>query len=731
MIRSSLKLKLTFIILIFALSCVLITSVLLQHVAYQNIEANILNKNLIISRMISDQIDIYLEDAKSTVVTAANFSSQSYGDLPQIEKEIFRIYDNFDYFDLIFYMNSDAKMVFAKPSNDHVKNRVYNDRNYYWEVLNENRTTISPLLISSVLKMPHFIIAAPVHNNSGQVSGLIGAGLPLSNIIDIVEKTQKAFNGKIWVTDASGVFAVHPDIDNDKELIKLDNKNVFKDKIETDFLSVLKEKEETIITYNIENTKCYGAVTFVPNANWMIVVEQDEDTVFSQVFQMKEQLKDVILIVIIGALITGLIFALRITKPIEALVKKVKALSYDFRNADSINIDRSSYNEIHELSKAFNDMSVRLKHNLLQLEQSYIRENELQQYLNNILKSVANGILVIDKDRKITIFNKAAESISGFDSKEFIGKNIDNFLDTINSDLGAMIENVLNENKIIADVEVTMKGSKNEEIPISISASQVKDNNKNEIGVVILFRDMSRIKEIEEELRREDRVRTLGELSASIIHDIGNPLAGISNLVEVLKDNTLDEEIKKEVLDVLEKEMADLNTLVINFLNFSRTSKLEEEIININELIENLIRLLRIEIISKKIRINRIYSKQPILIKIDKRAIKQALLNIIKNSIQAVDEKGEISIRLVKGEDRVTIFISDNGMGMDEQKVEKIFNPFFTTKKDGTGLGLSIAYKLIKDHKGHIAVKSKPNIGTEFAITLPSDKKDLYGGNDL
>ncbi|MFA5524330.1 MAG: PDC sensor domain-containing protein [Tissierellales bacterium] len=178
--KYSLKVKLTLALVILALSCVLLTGFLLQYIASQNIEAKILNKNQIISRMISDQIDIYLNDAKSTVVTAANFSSQSYGDLPQIKNEIFRIFDNFEYFDLIFYMDADARVVFSKPSNDNVSDMIHKDRSYYWEAINEGKTSISSLHVSRILNRPHFIIAAPVHDMNGRVIGLIGAGLPLA-----------------------------------------------------------------------------------------------------------------------------------------------------------------------------------------------------------------------------------------------------------------------------------------------------------------------------------------------------------------------------------------------------------------------------------------------------------------------------------------------------------------------------------------------------------------------
>jgi PAS domain S-box-containing protein len=718
--RNSLKFRLPFFIVVFAISCVSITGLLLQYIVSKNIEANAMNKNLVISKMISNQIALYLEDAKSTVATAANFSSQSPYDMPKIKQEIFRIYDNFNYFDLIFYMNSEARMVFAKPSNEHVKDRIYTDRSYYWDIMDGKKTTISPLLVSSVLKMPHFIIASSVYDNNGQTIGLIGAGLPLENIKRVIEKTQKRFDGKIWITDEKGIMAVHPDINITSNLIELENRKVYKNKTEIDLLSILKSKKETICNYYIDGKKYYGAITFVPEQNWMVVVEQDENSIFSEVIELKKQLKSVIIIVIIIALILGLILARKITNPIEGLVKQVRKLSYELRDPQPINIDLQAKDEIGELSRAFSDMSIKLKENLKELEDAYIRENQLQQYLNNILKSVTSGILVIDKQGMITIFNKEAEHITEFNSEEFIYEHIDKFWDKMKLSLGDIINKVLNEGKIFKDIEVTMQSKSGKEIPISVSASQVLDNDKNAIGVVFLFRDLTKIKTIEEELKREDRIRTLGELSASIIHDIGNPLAGISNLIEILKNNN-DRETEKEVLDVLDKEVMDLNNLVINFLEFSRSSTIEKEPTNIKQLVSGIINLLKPEIIDKKINIVKKYEKNPLMVKIDRRAIKQAFINILKNSIQAVCENGKIDIEIKEEKENVLISIRDNGVGIEKEKIEKIFYPFYTTKKEGTGLGLFIAYQLIKENEGQINVKSELGIGTEFLIYLPKD----------
>ena len=721
----SLEFKIPFFIVIFVLVCVLLTSSLLRYIVIENIEDNTLEKNLIISRMISEQISIYLKDAKDTVVTAANFSSQTYGDHAQIEKEIFRIYDNFDYFDLIFYMDIDARMLFAKPSNDHVSNRTYTDRSYYWNTIEQGKTTISPLIISSVLNMPHFIISSPVFDNNDHIVGLIGAGLPLSNIKKIVDKTQEHFNGRIWITDADGNIAVSSQVDNEQKLISLQNHNVISREDETDIFSILKSNQEDIARYTIDGAEHYSTITFVPEVSWMVVVEQDRDAVFSEVIQFEEQLKRVIILVSIFALILGLIIARRITHPIKMLVEQVRRLSYGLKDPQPILINMKAKDEIGELGKAFEDMSVKLTENLKELEESFTRENELQQYLNNILLSVASGILVIDKRDKITMFNKEAENILETSAGEFLNKSINEFCNKtstkLNYDMGLdyMLHKVMDDNNTFTDIEGNMINRTNRRIPVSISASPVLDMDKEVLGAVLLFRDLTSIKEIEDELRREEHIKTLGELSASIIHDIGNPLAGISNLVEIMGDKTYDIDSRTRALRVLENEIRDLNKLVISFLEFSRIPKLEKEKTDMIDLIENVMNLLRPEIISKDINIKKRFSNQSLNINIDRGAIKQVLLNILKNSIQAVGRNGEIGIEIVKDNRQVQVMIRDNGVGISNEKLDTIFNPFYTTKKDGIGLGLSIVYKLIKDHKGQISAKSGLGIGTEFIITLP------------
>jgi len=720
--KYSLEIRIPVFMVVLVIIVISITGALSLHIATKNMKKEALSKNFLISRIISERIYQYLSDATETVVTAANFSSQSHGDLEQIKREIFRIYDNFSYFDLIFYTNSEARMLFSKPSNDHVRDRRYYDRDYFNEVMKTGKPFISRLIVSSVLGKPHFIIAAPVFDRNGKVQGLIGGGIPLESISNIVEEIQKDFSGKIWITDREGVIAVHPDKEQVWKLITAPDILLNFESSAKSLTDIIRSRDENIGYYKKDDETIYAAISFVPEVNWMVMVEQSERDIFAQMNKLKQQLMGYILIIIVISTISSLFLAKSITNPIKELVTSVRKTGKDISNFKGIPVMGSD--EIGELSKAFNDMSFRLKTHVNQLKDSYQKVNEVQQYLNNIIESVASGILVMDRNGTITVFNKAAEKITRFKSDEFLGKNIMDFYTA--TEFGADI--LREKGKICRYQETKLITKDSEEIPISVSTSLIKNGRDEIIGTIFLFNDLSQIKMLEDELKREDRIRTMGEMAANIIHEIGNPLAGISNLLQVLKENYAEDEIREEVLNTLEEEVGNLNKMVINFLDFSKTSSLNPKSTDIVELIDDILYLLKADIIAKKIRIKKEVGREILKVYIDERTIKQCFLNILINAVQAVKEYGEIELKYktknepVDGQEKkfVEILVRDNGTGIQPDKIEKIFSPFFTTKKGGTGLGLAIAYKLIKENGGRIAVKSEVGKGTEFSILLPA-----------
>lgn len=728
----SIKFRIPLIIIVFSTIIVLVTGLLLQYFALKDLESGAAEKNQIIAGMASNHIDQYIEDASGIVKTAGSFSSMSYGDLSQVESEIFRIYDNFEHFDLIFYMNAEARMVSSKPTNENVKDRIYTDRSYFWEIIEEKKSlSISPLLISSVLEMPHFIIAAPVYDAKQETVGLIGAGIPLSNIQNVIQKTQNDFPGQIWLLDESGTIAVQPNQETLNSLEHFENLQVDVNGRRSELKSLIDAGETVSYSFEREGARYYGSIAFVASTGWTVIVEQDEATFFEDLKNFNHKLTVVVALVILISLIIGWIMANRITAPVSGLVDQVRRMTKKVDAELAAPLPLQTYDEIGELSAAFTEMKTQLSYHIDQLESAYQKENRLQEYLNNILYSVYNGILVADQNREITLFNRAAEEMTQFAAAERIGTSIEVFLNDLGLNLKDEVDQVLGRGVTCKEIEASIHRAEGETRFLRISVSPVMEVNGVTIGAVFLFRDVTQQVLMEEELRREDRIRAFGELSASIIHDIGNPLAGIQNLIELVRSESCPETMRDEVLNLVESEVAGLNSMVINFLEFTRSSGKARAKESVGAMLENTLRLMHAEIAEKQVVVTvKPLSDLPEVL-VDKRAIKQVFFNLIRNAVQAVKFGGHIDIAATSESGRLRITFKDDGVGMDEKQLGKLFQPFNTTREEGTGLGLFIAYNIIREHGGKIFASSEPGKGTEFVVVLPLDEGVTYEDLDL
>ncbi len=220
-------------------------------------------------------------------------------------------------------------------------------------------------------------------------------------------------------------------------------------------------------------------------------------------------------------------------------------------------------------------------------------------------------------------------------------------------------------------------------------------------------------------MSRADKLATIGELAAGAAHEIRNPLTAIQSTLQYLSTRIQAEKEKKLLANAL-KETKRINEILTALLSFSRPSDIKKEKNDIITILEDSLDLISIQAKKYKITISRDYPMTPILLNSDKAQLKQLFLNILLNSAQAMKEGGELKIKVhPKDNHKILITVTDTGEGIPEDKLDNIFNPFFTTKRGGTGLGLSICYGIIESHLGEIEVKSKANQGTTVLITLP------------
>jgi signal transduction histidine kinase len=223
-----------------------------------------------------------------------------------------------------------------------------------------------------------------------------------------------------------------------------------------------------------------------------------------------------------------------------------------------------------------------------------------------------------------------------------------------------------------------------------------------------------------EQLRRADRLSSLGQLSAGLAHEIRNPLGAIRGAVEILQKDNLPAERRKEFSEIVLRETRRLNDLVQHILDFARPRKAELKRAAIVEVIHSVLPLIRDKASKASVRIlSELPSGLP-EVELDLAMMQQVLLNLMVNAIEAMPQGGDVRVRAFEHDDRLRVEIVDQGSGIEDSDLEKIFDPFYTTKENGTGLGLSIAHQLIEQQGGRMSVFKNRGAGMTFSITFPA-----------
>lgn len=712
--KISLKTGINLIVIIFTITSVSLTSLIVNNMAKEKLVNTSIRKNAYITEAIAHNLDLYLSNAMETVDTAAAFSSEAKGDEEYIKNEIFRIYDNFSYFDLIFFMDKDGKILFSKPTNTEVTDvSIYTHRDYYEYVKTNKSSTSSSLFMSTILNMPHIILASPVFNGDEWV-GLIGAGIPTKNIENIISKTNTNKSELVWVTDHTGLVIINPERPNTKiEFLKEDN-FILADGSVKNYREFLNTKTEETLFRDRNDTRYVSSMRTLDTFGWMIIVEQTADTMQLEATVFGDQIVNTTLLILAVAVIFGVFFTTLITNPMQRLLEYSERIGegeYKMPYYDNIFI------EVEELSTAFYDMADKIDKKIQDIKLANSEIENLRQRLLDILENLIIGIIVCDNNGNINFINNKTKEITKYSDDEIIGNTILDFYEKIDIDsksLGIAGKDI----KHLSQVDIEIKNKDGNIVPILINSTRLQNSKGQSDGILVTIDDKSEIKFLEKEIMREDRMRVLGELSATIIHDIGNPLAGISNLIEVMRNKKLDREDEEEALDIIQSEVSDLNKMVRDFLDYTKNKGADKEVVNLRELISEIIFLFRIEARRKNIALEYEFDENDIYLYINRMEVKQALTNIIKNSIHAVEKDGIVKIVASKKDGKINITISDDGVGIKEEDLNRIFDLFFTTKNSGTGLGLPVAYKSIKANGGYISVGSKEGKGTNFIITF-------------
>ena len=361
---------------------------------------------------------------------------------------------------------------------------------------------------------------------------------------------------------------------------------------------------------------------------------------------------------------------------------------------------------------------------IFKLQENYIVKktlNEMKVYTSKLLETMDNAVISVDNKGNIKTFNRKSEEIFDKKKEEVLNKDCQEVLNL--NILGESIfkKCLLEKKNISQEIILEEKGLKKK--ILDLNTSFLADESGEITGVVAVIRDVTEIKDLNEEVARHKRLAALGKLSAGIAHEIRNPLSSIRGLAQFVYNSFSKTDERKEDLNAIIQEVDRLNKLVVQVLDFAKLQKPNLTRFSLNDLIGKITELFKLEIKDKQIKFSPELSPDISKIQADEDQVRQILMNVIINAIQAIPKKGEIKIKtektLLKGEPAIKLIIEDSGIGIPEKDFTQIFDPFFSTKDEGSGLGLSIVYKLIEAHQGEIKVESKEGEGTKFIIFLP------------
>ena len=349
--------------------------------------------------------------------------------------------------------------------------------------------------------------------------------------------------------------------------------------------------------------------------------------------------------------------------------------------------------------------------------------DQLDLLHKSIIESVNTGILTVDLHGNIKSFNTEAEKITGFLRSEIINKKVYNVFPVLSKMLNKEVQLKNGSRFEVADSGKTL----------GCSVSPLVDSNREKIGNILIFQDLTVIKEMEGQIEKNKRLAFVGEMAAGLAHEIRNPLASISGPIQMLSKDLKLDETDRRLMQIILSGKNRLEGFVKDFLLLARPKRSERKDIDVKAIIDDVLESLHfspewsehIEVIRNLCDQTGIYG--------NKAEIRQVIWNLILNAIQAMPEKGILKIEttpippLVKRgkggfpdeKKYLEILISDNGCGIEAKNQDKVFEPFYTTKKNGTGLGMAIVNRIVESHMGKITIKSKPGKGTDCIVLLP------------
>ncbi len=350
------------------------------------------------------------------------------------------------------------------------------------------------------------------------------------------------------------------------------------------------------------------------------------------------------------------------------------------------------------------------------LRGSQLRIGKMQAFTDILVSTLPVGLIATDASGTIQICNDAGQELLELSEGDVTGKMP---LDCLNHQVarafaGSSVGSVSNQDK---EIEIISKAG--EKRTLHLASKGVFGKDGSFVGEVLLIGDLTELKYLEKELQRNERMAALGKMAAGVAHELRNPLSSIKGLSVLLKSMLGNNDKGVDTAELLVKEVERLNRSIGELLDYTKPANLDKEEASIVEILEKTKSLIEIDAKVYGVEIILVVKEELPLVKIDKDKINQLFLNLFLNSLQAMVHGGRLEVVASKENSSICVDVKDNGIGIEPEYLNRVLDPYFTTKSDGTGLGLSMSSKIVEEHGGQLVISSRVGEYTNIRVTLP------------
>ena len=341
----------------------------------------------------------------------------------------------------------------------------------------------------------------------------------------------------------------------------------------------------------------------------------------------------------------------------------------------------------------------------------------LRENLDQILSNLQDGMILFTRDSRAVLVSSSVERFLNMSRDRMFGAEVREIFDR-NTRLGRMVRDAFEGGMSIVQEEVTTETGRRVEVSLDF-IHDMHSRDRHALGALLTFHDLESVREIESELEVSRRMAAIGRLTAGVGHEVKNPINAIVVHLELLRNKVQTGDDALRHLDVIQSEIRRLDRVVQTLVDFSRPVELRPADCDLREIVSSVLMLASAQLETRGIHMESRVPDRPVICRVDSDLMKQALLNVVLNGAQAMADGGQLDVFLTIGPKWASIRVRDYGTGIPDEIRPRIFDLYFTTKKEGSGIGLAMTYRILQMHHGQIDVESKPGSGTTFVLRLP------------